>query len=60
MTKKKSPDRHLEPKTSIRFPKELKKDLKEVSKKHKLTMNNIVVRGTQKIVTYLKNKDSLT
>jgi len=52
-------DRHKEKPTLVRMPEELKKRLKNVSKKHCMPMNSVMVSGIDKRVTELEKKDPI-
>lgn len=45
--------------TPIRFPPELKEELQHQAMRHRLSMNDIVITGTQRIVNELKTKKSM-
>lgn len=53
MNEKKS-DRHKSKLTAIRFPDDVKEDLKQVSEKYHYRMNIIVVEGTKEILKKIK------
>ena len=57
--KKNNADRHLKKIVGIRFPEDLRLDLKKVSEDYKLTMNDIVVEGTRDILSKIKKKSKL-
>lgn len=56
---KKNSDRHLKKIVGVRFPEDLRMELKQVSQEYKLKMNDIVVEGTREILQNIKRKDKL-
>jgi TRAP-type C4-dicarboxylate transport system substrate-binding protein len=57
--KKSIVDRHLKKIVGVRFPDELRTELKKVALEYKLKMNDIVVEGTREIIKQIKKKDKL-
>jgi hypothetical protein len=57
--KKSNDDRHLRRAVIIRFPEDVRAELKNVSLEYKLKMNDIVVEGTREILARIKKKDKL-
>ena len=53
----KNTDRHKKPGKLVRFPKELKERLEKVADKHSMTMQTIIVQGTENRVKELEEKD---
>lgn len=56
---KKNSDRHLKKIVGVRFPEDLRIELKQVSQEYKLKMNDIVVEGTREILKTIKRKEKL-
>jgi hypothetical protein len=56
---KKTEDRHLKKIVGVRFPEDLRSELKKVALEYKLKMNDIVVEGTREIIKQIKKKDKL-
>lgn len=56
---KKTEDRHLKKIVGVRFPDDLRTDLKKVALEYKLKMNDIVVEGTREILKQIKKKEKL-
>jgi len=57
--KKNDADRHLKKIVGIRFPEDLRIELKTVSQEYKLKMNDIVVEGTRDILSRIRKKSKL-
>jgi len=56
---KKTEDRHLKKIVGVRFPDDLRIELKKVALEYKLKMNDIVVEGTRVILKQIRKKDKL-
>jgi TRAP-type C4-dicarboxylate transport system substrate-binding protein len=56
---KKTEDRHLKKIVGVRFPDDLRTELKKVALEYKLKMNDIVVEGTREILKQIKKKEKL-
>jgi hypothetical protein len=56
---KKTQDRHLKKIFGVRFPDDLRTELKKVALEYKLKMNDIVIEGTRDILKQIKKKDKL-
>ena len=56
---KKTGDRHLKKIVGVRFPDDLRAELKKVALEYKLKMNDIVVEGTREMVKQIRKKDKL-
>jgi TRAP-type C4-dicarboxylate transport system substrate-binding protein len=55
----KTEDRHLKKIIGVRFPDDLRIELKKVASEYKLKMNDIVVEGTREILKQIKKKEKL-
>jgi len=56
---KKNIDRHLKKIVGVRFPEDLRMELKKVALDYKLKMNDIVIEGTREILNRIKKKEKL-